>query len=405
MVSRRVKAFTAEPPALVTAHFRVEQRPYHPDKDPGGYVNFGTAENRLVWDLLAPILTGPRPVTAEDTRYAPLYGAAATREAIAGYLNRYGGPSVDPDDIIVVSGASAALDIISYILCDPGDAIVVPAPYYGGFDPDLTGRTEARIVPAPLAYPFWVTGDAVEAAVTQARRDGLTVRAIVLSSPHNPVGHVYPPDTLREVVEVAERHDLHLVADEIYAGSVFGSRPFTSFRTVTDSPRLHLVWGMAKDFGVSGFKVGVLHTRDPQVRAAARILAGFAPVSTDTQVIARRMLANADAFLTESQRRLGVAYAHITELLTAHGIPFVPAEGAFAVWVDLRGWLSAPTFEAEMELWEQVYRAKVSISPGRTFHSPEPGWFRICFPSDPVVVTEGITRLGRVLAERSSTTR
>src|SRR5438445_13752829 len=79
-VARRIERLVGETPPIAAAHFRAESRPYHPVDDPDGYLNLGTAENRLVWDLLAPLMTSARPVSAADTRYAPLHGTAALRE-------------------------------------------------------------------------------------------------------------------------------------------------------------------------------------------------------------------------------------------------------------------------------------------------------------------------------------
>lgn len=408
MVSRRAARLTAESPIIATAHFRAQANPYHPEHSPDGYVNLGTAENRLVWDLLAPRLTAARSIRAEDTHYGPLHGTAALRAEIAALLAQSWRTVVDPEDLVVVSGATGALDIIASVLCDPGDAIIVPAPYYSALDVDLVGRSGARLIRVPQdgAEGFRLDPAVIDRALNRARLEGVTVRAVAVTSPDNPVGHVHSARTLRELGEVALRHDTDLIVDEIYANSVFGPDPFVGVRdaTVGDglAERIHVVWGFAKDFGLSGLKVGVLHTRHPEIRASARALAYFAPVSTDTQCLARELLADQSwvaQFLAEHRRRLSLSYHWAAGLLAEQGIPHVPASAGFSIWVDMRSWLPAPNAEGEQALWRYIWdAARLNILPGGAFGCPDPGWFRVCHTTDPTVVREGITRLGRQLS-------
>lgn len=407
MLARRMKHLIGSTPPIAAAHFRAEARPYHPTRDPNGYVNLGTAENRLLWDLLEPVLTAPRPLTAEDARYAPLYGTAALREATAAFLSRTRGVPFDAEDLVVVSGATAALDIAATALCDPGEAIVVPAPYYGGFDTDLAGRSEARLEPAPGSRDDDYRFSAPAAAEACARTEsiGSPAKALALSSPTNPIGQVLDPGTLCAVLDTAADHGLAVIADEIYAHSVFGPDAFAGAYGLPGSrlpaERICTVWGFAKDFGLPGFKVGVLHTADPQLRAAARELAYFAPVSTDTQALLCRLLADENwtrRFLDEAVARLRGSYKHICTALDELGIRYLPAGAGFSVWVDLGPWLPAPTFAGEESLWRTLLdEARVSVLPGAAFAAPDPGWFRFCHATDRTIVAEAICRLGRLL--------
>ncbi|MFF5207796.1 aminotransferase class I/II-fold pyridoxal phosphate-dependent enzyme [Streptosporangium sp. NPDC000396] len=407
MVSRQAARLVAGTPVISEAHFAAEADPYDFRRNPGGYVNIGTAENRLVWDLVAPRLRAPRPVSSADTRYAPLFGTPGLREAVAAFLGRTGGVAVDPENVIVVGGATAALDIIASVLCDPGETIAVPVPYYGAFDTDLTGRSRATLLPVrPCAEDELAPGaPEIAEAVLRARAAGRTVRALALTSPHNPLGRVYREVELRQIAEVCARLGLDLVADEIYANSVFSTTRFTSALglspDVIDPERVHVIWGFAKDFGVPGFKVGVLHTRHSAVRTAARELAYFAPVSTDTQWLLHDMLSDeawVDAFLTTSRSRLASSYTTAAGMLTEAGIAFETAEAGFSIWTDLRPWLDNDSFAAERALWQRLFRTgRVNMLPGKVFHSHRPGWFRLCHTVSPDVVREGVERISKVL--------
>lgn len=182
------------------------------------------------------------------------------------------------------------------------------------------------------------------------------------------------------------RLDLDLIADEIYANCAYAGPPFVSALNlpagVLDPGRIHVIWGLAKDFGLPGLKVGVLHTRHPELRAAAREFAYFAPVSTDTQALLRDLLSDPDwlgGFRTANQARLAASYAFAADLLAAAGIPFLAAEAGFSIWTDLGRWIGDDSFVAERALWRRLFDdGRVSILPGEVFHSPRPGWFRLC---------------------------
>jgi 1-aminocyclopropane-1-carboxylate synthase 1/2/6 len=164
---------------------------------------------------------------------------------------------------------------------------------------------------------------------------------------------------------------------------------------------VHGIWGFAKDFGLSGLKVGVLHTRDPEVRTAARALAFFAPVSTPTQALVTNLLSDAGRvaeFLAENRRRLRASATAAMDLLAAGSIGYLEPTGGFSLWIDLRPYVPTVSAAAEHALWQRILRsARVKILPGTAFACPEPGWFRLCHATDASTVATGINRLIRAL--------
>jgi aspartate/methionine/tyrosine aminotransferase len=369
-------------------------------KNPDGYIDVGTAENRLVFDLLEPKLTAPRRVTAEDTWYQDRAGSPSFRRELAHFLTRLQRSQVDPADLVVLAGAGPALEILAFALCDPGDGIVVPAPYFAGVDFAFSARAGVEIVPAWPGPGLELTAESVEQAIQGSERP---VRAVALLSPSNPLGSTYDAARLRAVGEVTARHGLHLIADEIYAGSVYDG-DFVSTATLVPAvpaDRLHVVWGFAKDFGLSGFKVGVLHTRNREVREIAERLGRLATPSSDTQAVLRDLLADTawtDAFLTESRARLATAYRRTAEALDAAGIAYLPATAGLFVYLDLRRFLAEPSFEAERRLADRIFaEARVHLTPGAAFHTPIPGYFRLCFATDQAAVSTAIARLSGLL--------
>ena len=381
------------PPAAV--HRRMAADPWSPDNS-DGYIDLAVAENRLLFDLLEPWLTGPRTVTPGDTHYQPTAGSTEFVAELARFLSGQRGLDVPVEQLMLFGGSSPALDAVSYAVCDPGDGIVVPSPYFPGLDHTLGGRAGARLIPAPMTDGFRLTAEVVEKAIVTA--DG-PVRAVALLSPHNPLGHVYSAQTLEEVGEVVREHGLDLISDEVYAGSVFNGE-FVSAAAIKSLPpdRVHVVWGFSKDFGMSGLRVGVLSSGDPKVIETAGYLARLSTVSSDTQALLRTMLADS-TFLNDFERtrrqRLADAYAMTVAALEEQNIAYAEAAAGLYVWIKL----DAAGFEAEAALWQRILdTAKVSIVPGAAFHCDEPGWFRLCFSSYARAVRTGIERLGRAIS-------
>ncbi|MEU4767418.1 aminotransferase class I/II-fold pyridoxal phosphate-dependent enzyme [Actinosynnema sp. NPDC023794] len=410
MVSRTGARLAADTPAIAAAHFAAEANPYHSTDNPRGYINLGTAESRLVGDLLGPVLAGARPRSAADAHYGLPHGSTRLRTAVAHLLGTAWRADVDPEHLVVVAGATAALDIAATVICDPGDAIVVPTPYYSAFNTDLTGRSGARLAPVPMSSDTGFALDPVriDQALKTLRREGATVRAVAITSPANPHGRVHPAADLRALLRLTTAHDIDLISDEVYTHSVFGPNRFTSVFDPqvigvvpeADPDRVHVVWGFAKDFSLPGLKLGVLRSSGP-AGAAAKALAYFATVSADTQALLADVLEDEEfvrRLLTESRRRLEASYTHAAARLAAHGIDHVRAEAGFSLWVDLTDRLTEPTFAAEDRLWKHILAASgVNVLPGGAFGAAEPGWFRLCHAVARELVAVGIDRLARAV--------
>jgi 1-aminocyclopropane-1-carboxylate synthase len=403
MISRRGARLSAYDPFLVTAHFKCAQDPYDPQTNPGGYVNFGTAENLIVFDLIGPLLLKAQAIQEGDTHYNQLHGAPFFREAIARFLSRRAGRSLAPDNIAVASGASAILENLAFVLCDPGEVILIPSPYYSGFDHDLALRSDAVLRHIPLEGPdFALALGAIEEAYELATSEGLSVRALLLNSPQNPLGQVYKRSLIEDTASFAGEANLHLILDEIYAESLM---PRVKYHSGLAIPRehVHVVYGFAKDFGLSGYKVGVLHSEHREVIKAAQDSSYFYSVSLQTQ----RTLANLldspelDSFLEEVRLRNLKAYRQVSGWLEDSRISHLPVQGGIVAWLDLRHLLPSMSFEGERGLFDDILgQCRVSISPGQVFHCTEPGWFRLCFTVPESHRTEGLTRLTDYLRKR-----
>lgn len=391
-------------PEYLRAHFERNQLPFDAAARPDGYIPLCVAENALVFDLLRAKMDECREVTAPWLGYQSMTGAPRFKEQLARFMSRkILGREVRPEHVAALAGAGSVLEIVFHALADAGDAVLVPTPSYAGFWLDLETRDELSIVPVHTSSRegFRLTPEKLEGAMAASNRP---VRALLFTSPNNPLGTVYAPGELDEILRFAERAGIHVVFDEIYALSVFGPTPFRSVASLRPSlgPNVHIVWAFSKDFAASGLRCGTLVTENQDLLVAVDALAYWACVSGDTQFLLGEMISDdpwVDRYASIMPQRLGEAYRAVTEHLQAAGIPCVPSEAGFFFLVDLRAHLEAPTWAAEDALWRRLLeQANVNLTPGSACRIGEPGFMRLCFASvPPSTAAVGVDRLARAL--------
>ncbi|MCL4756211.1 MAG: aminotransferase class I/II-fold pyridoxal phosphate-dependent enzyme, partial [Myxococcales bacterium] len=390
-LSQRGRRLVESPPAAeyLQAHFARSGAPFDPVLRPDGYIPLCVAENKLVTDLLAPKLGAARDVPARVLGYDAMIGSLDFRERLAAFMGeRFLGRSVRAEQLAVLSGAGSVLELLFHVIADPGDGVLVPTPSYAGFWPDLETRDELRVVPVHTqsSEGFRLTPERLDAARAAA---GRPVRALLFTSPDNPMGRVYDASELEAVLGWAERAGVHLVMDEIYALSVFGARPFVSAASLRPAlgQRLHIVWAFSKDFAASGLRTGVMVSENAEVLRAVDGLAYWACSSGLTQLALGELISDrawVETYLTTMRARLGEAYRRVAAALVEQGIEHQPSGAGFFLLVDLRPFLAAPTWDAEANLWRRLLdAANVNLTPGAACRVGEPGFMRLCFAGVP----------------------
>ena len=390
-------------PAYLLEHFARSASPYHPQSEPHGYIPMCVAENKLVWDLLEPMVNAPRGTPPEGLGYADMVGPLELRQDLATFLGTHVlGRPVDAEHVAVLAGAGSILEVLFYALADRGEGVLVPTPSYAGFWMDLEVRDELRVIPvhARADTGYQVTLEHLDAAV---KASDVPVRALLFTTPNNPLGTVYSPEDLEIILDWAETRDIHVVFDEIYALSVFGDRPFTSVATLREKlgDKVHIVWAFSKDFAASGLRVGVLVSENPGVLGVMNALSYWSACSGDTLHLLESWITDEpwlEAYVPEMRRRLGASAAMVVDRLREAGIPTAGGEAGFFVLVDLSKHLETPTFEAEEQLWWRLLEAGINLTPGHAIRSPRPGLFRLCFASvAPSILSVALDRLVAVV--------
>jgi 1-aminocyclopropane-1-carboxylate synthase len=397
-----------------------EENPFHPIKNSGGVIQMGLAENQLCFDVIqnwvrnnpeASICT-PEGVFnfKEMALFQDYHGLPEFRQAIANFMSKVRGNKCkfDPDRVVMSGGATGAHEMLSFCLADPGDAFLVPTPYYPGFDRDLRWRTGINLIPVPCksSNKFKITREALEEAYKKAEESNIRVKGLLITNPSNPLGTTLDKETLKSLVKFINEKNIHLISDEIYAATVFtGHEDFVSISEIIeegeidiDLDLIHIVYSLSKDMGFPGFRVGIVYSYNDSVVKCARKMSSFGLVSSQTQHMIASMLSDEefiDNFIKESKQRLTARHRLLTVRLFQMGIRCLGGNGGLFVWMDLRKLLNEQTFDAEMLLWRVIVNeVKLNVSPGSSFHCHEPGWFRVCFANmDDKTMEVALTRI------------
>jgi aspartate/methionine/tyrosine aminotransferase len=215
-----------------------------------GAVNLGQGFPDFGWpdEILQ---AAARAVTEGSNQYAPSRGLPLLREAISAHYGRHFGQQLSADHVCVTSGATEALGAMIFATVQPGDEVIIFTPAYDSYAPTIR---RAGGVPVEIALdpPEWlVDADKLAAAITQR------TRAIVFNNPHNPTGRLYGRDELQIIADAAIKHDLTVIADEVWEHILLTEQGFTPMASLPGMAERTLKAGSAgKIFSLTGWKVG-----------------------------------------------------------------------------------------------------------------------------------------------------
>lgn len=322
------------------------------------------------------------------TKYSPNAGYLALREAIAEKLRRDNGLDVDPaTEVFVTVGAMNALMLTFMVGIDPGDEVVITDPSYTNFEGQITLAGGVPVfVPTGPERGYVPEPAAVEAAVTSR------TRAILVNSPSNPTGSVYPPDILRAIADIAERHDLLLVSDETYEALLYGdarhlspaSFPGLRERTVS-------IYSFSKSYAMTGWRVGYLTGPPAMLRRMEVVQEEMAScVNAAAQQGAIAALRGPQDCVEAMRRAYEQRRNLVVERLNAiPGVACPRPGGAFYAFPDVRAVTRDTVGLAERLLSDH----KVVVSPGEAFGPASGGFLRLSYAASDADLDEGLRRL------------
>nr|CAD1843159.1 unnamed protein product [Ananas comosus var. bracteatus] len=205
----------------------------------------GLAENQQVsFDLLEDYLEQHPEASnwgngissfRENALFQDYHGLKTFRKAMASFMEqiRGGKAKFDPDRIVLTAGATAANELLTFILADPGDALLIPTPYYPGFE--MENRREHRSNPMRQFKRIPSHSQSLRSRLRQGRSGGDESQRVLLTNPSNPLGTAVARAVLEDILDFAARKDIHLISDEIYSGSVFASPEFVSVAEIVEA--------------------------------------------------------------------------------------------------------------------------------------------------------------------------
>ncbi|OUM62735.1 hypothetical protein PIROE2DRAFT_43984, partial [Piromyces sp. E2] len=350
-------------------------------------------------------------------------GSDKLRIEIAKLLNRYLKPKVSftMENICVGNGCGPLTNLCGEVLFDHGDAVLVPGPYYGGFEADLKYGSRVYTIPVPHCEGDCLKVDeaALEKALKNANRP---VKGIIIANPNNPFGRCYSAEQLLLFCNFAKSHGLIVICDEIYGLSTWRditeenieegvpriessndgkSSKFTSIFSLDlpDPENTHGLWGFSKDFCLNGLRIGCTISYSKTVMAAMQKICFLTCIPTNIDNILVNILSDVewtDQFILNNNRKLLKNYTHLTNSLNAHNIPYVKGDSGFFIYIDLH-----QAGIDELDLWMKLLEGGVYISPSQAFFSEdkpnERNWFRMCFAVEQDELNLSLDRMYKVL--------
>jgi aspartate/methionine/tyrosine aminotransferase len=330
-----------------------------------------------------------RAIDEGKDRYCPVVGLPALREALAVYLRETRNLNIPPQNIVIAPGCKIALFMAMMALIDPGDEVLYP-------DPGFPGYASITLGLGGIAVPFLLSGknnlqpDPKEIAAKITPR----TKVLITNSPGNPTGTVYTDEVQRQLAELAVKHDLLVLSDEIYARIIYGGSYVSMMSYPGMEERTLLIDGFSKSFAMTGWRLGYA-TAPARIFPALDLLAvnTYTCVAEFTQYGAIEALRDREG---ATPRMVGEFAKRreqfVRDLNRVPGFRCNPPEGAFYAWVDI----SEAGVSAEEICRIMLEEAGVAAIPGAAFGPGGADYVRFSFASSTAILKEAVERILRV---------
>ncbi|KAK5322099.1 hypothetical protein LTR70_003946 [Exophiala xenobiotica] len=448
--------------------WKIIQDLWDPETNPDGYASLGVAENALMHEEMTKYLNENIHLQPNDLTYGNGgKGTKKLKEAMARFLTRKLKPVVpfEASHICITNGVSPSVEHLSSIFADAGDAFLLGQPHYGAFIPDIELRPETKVAQVSFGDTDPLSLKAVSAyerTIESCKSMNQKVAGLMLCNPHNPLGRCYSREYIIELMKLCQKHQIHLVSDEIYALSVFRQSdptddsviPFTSLASIPtdgliDPALTHVLYGLSKDFGANGLRLGCIASQhNPDLHNALTSVSIYSYISSLADSIATKLLSDdefVDWYSAENNKRLEKHYDLVVAWAEEHGIEYAKGvNAAFFLWVNLgktydrsvqQGKIEAREVDKEKKLRlrrvedsaneppeapaeaepndeagndidvvvnDALLEQKVFLASGVQFGSERPGWFRIVFSQDEKLLRLGLSRIEKALGLTAS---
>jgi aminotransferase len=320
------------------------------------------------------------------TMYTSNLGMPELREGLSHYLKNTYKLEYNPnDELLITVGVSEALDLVMRAIINPGDEVIMPDPAYVSYSPCviLAGGIPV-MVPTCEEKNFEVSAADIETKVTSK------TKAILIGYPANPTGAVMPENKLKQIAEVARRHKLLVVSDEIYAKLVYG----TTHTCLATLPGMKestvLLGGFSKAFAMTGWRIGYAAANKEIISAMTKIHQ-YTIMSAPTmgQIAAIEALKSGEDSITEMTEAYNRRRLVIVEGLNDIGLSCFEPKGAFYAFPSIKATGMTSEKFAERLLLEE----KVAVVPGNAFGQCGEGYVRCCYATSLGDIEEALSRM------------
>ena len=344
---------------------------------------------------------GIQAIRDNVTKYTPTAGTMEVRRAVCQRLAEDYGLKYEPANVVVTAGAKHVLYGVLRTLVDPGDEVILPAPYWVSYYEliKMVGGVPV-VVETTAETGFKMSAAQLEAAISPK------TKALILNNPSNPTGMVYDGAALAELAKVCLAHDLYVVADEIYDKLLFDGRTFTSFPALGEDVKRHtvLVGGVSKTYCMTGWRIGFAAC-EPEI---AKVMSNYLSHATSgTCSISQAATVAAYTGPQDDVERMRQAFEERRNYLYERmskipGVRAVRSEATFYMMVDIGGLVGKTLYGKtirDADDFAEVFLEKglVAVVPCTGFGAPT--YVRWSFAVSMENIKEGVDRLERFLAE------
>lgn len=400
MISNRAKILLNDPPPIVKYHIIASQDLYCKESNPRGYLNFGTAENHLLQEIHEGKFRKLPTLPKSLHHYNHPAGFFELKENYVKFLAHYFNiQNQDPNNTVIGPGVSSLLEMLSFALFDEGEKVLTLSPLYNGFFHDFQTRNNVEVLTCnAFDDDYKLNLQIIEDTLKVDQK----IKAILLCNPHNPLGVVHTKSEVEGIIQLAKKYQVELITDEIYGNTSFDEEFVSAYGQGLNQhgyeEHIHHLYGLAKDFGLSGLKIGFFATKNEKLSKVMNESVYFYTVSTMAQHLTNFIISDLN-FCDELFKENKIKIKNLTQKLEAGfkklNIPVIlPKSGIFCT-IDLSN--TVKTSEEETKLFEKIFNElKISLGPGQNFRYPKYGMYRMCFAQEDFIINEFFKRLSKL---------
>lgn len=336
------------------------------------------------FDTPEPIIASAlKAMKSGKTRYTPAAGIPELREAVALKFSEEYRTRWTPSQVVVTNGGKHALHLALMSLINAGDEVIIFTPAWVSYEPQV--RLAGGI-------PVFIETDDSFIPDVERLKNKITERtkAIIINSPNNPTGAVYPFHVLKEIAELAIKHDLYVISDEVYRHLIYVGRHSSIVGVEGMADRTILIDSLSKSHAMTGWRIGFAIAPENVALSMVKLISHTTSnVNTPTQWAAIDALSFDTSYMKEefSRRR-----EYVVERLDRLGLPHSTPDGAFYVLLDI----SAVAEDDTVWVEELLMKEHVATVPGTAFYAP--GTVRISFAASMEDIEEAFDRIERFIS-------